>query len=739
MPREDALPVSQVCMLLAILFILIIVSVRLRRERFFEVLPAQLGVMGQAILGDGAITTVDDPPCIIAGQPMADSFRAPSVQQADIDRNSCVVSTSIPGIADACDDKSSSLHSPIVTGVQLVPSRDPQNMDCMITFKGALWTERTEDNRRALYNYNLANDWKAREALLRQANDALVGQTALLGQQIGQLTALNQSLELSLSSTKSQLSSTQGQLSSTQDQLSQTQGQLSSTQGKLSQTDLALRGAQSNISMTQQLLSMAQQSNTSVSASLQQQIGELTTQLQSNMQTVSSLSAMKTALEEDLSKEKTMRATSSLESAQTIAQLTKQLQELQRQAATQQAAAGPAIDYKPGLAIDVWQVENIGSQYVFASKKFSSYGTKLLDMDIINFDLVGDAFWSSDSWLNHQIGFDIYGFLEIPATKAYTFYVVTDDGVQIWVDNQMVFDKWWATPSVVYESPAMPLRQGRVPFRLRWYEWYGAKQLRVGWDGPGISAMFNGQRTVNLIKPESFSYVAPATPQILPTPTAGPDFPNWSVVAPSGKTMQPAVGHTPLRSFDSLNCTNDRMTIAFWLQICGRNTAWRSILAVTKATPSHPGGGMRLRDIEDAAAGWRRPAIWIGNDNRSYLHITSSTGKDSNHAYNTPDLPMNEKTLVVINWQGRDLTVWIYNRQMKWKGNTTYSADLWPAHGQGCGVFMGQNAWGNVECNNYCIRDLRYFNLRLSDDEVALMYQTERTGVDVNNTACAAR
>lgn len=724
---------ADVLLIAGVLLALIVVSSKLRKEHFGGALPGVVAPVGQIILEEGAVGTAGEVPCIVAGQPMANGFRQPNVVQSDIDLRSCVISTSIPDIAEACEDPQSSLHSQIVTDVKLVPSGDPQSLDCMVSFKPSLW-DRTESDKAAIRSYNIANDWKLREELLQQANKTLQQQSLQLGQQVGTLSAINQGLEQNLLTTQSQLSTTQtqlqtttGQLQGAQQQLNTTQTQLQGTQQQLNTTTLALNSAQSTIANTQNLLNLANESNSNLTASQQQAITQLQNELQNKMNQIGSLTALRDALQTELLKEKNLRQTVTNTSAALIAQLQHQLQTAQAQAA---ASGGPGIEYLQGLVIDVWHVNYIGNQFIFESRKFTSYGKKLLDLDILDFGLT-TGWWSNDILLSNQIGFDIYGFIDIPQTKEYTFYIITDDGAQMWIDNMLLFDKWWATPSVRYEAKAS-LRAGKVPFRMRWYEWHGGKQLRVGWDGPGTPTMF-ADKLVNLITPSQYFYAKPSSVVTVPSPTVS-DFRNWSRLNPNNSSKTPLLSNPPfLRTFDSTYCNNKNMTIVFWLQIHARHSNWRNILQVTKPNPNN-----NNLWFDGEHPGHRRPGIWIG-PNASYLHICSSTGNNVNDWWNTADIHLNEKTLVVINYRERQMTTYLYNRHMKWENTKTYSADLWPAHGLGYNVYMGApHAGFHWDCHNFALRNLRFYNVQLTKAEIMQMYVDERTMVNINDTAQSA-
>lgn len=68
-----------------------------------------------------------------------------------------------------------------------------------------------------------------------------------------------------------------------------------------------------------------------------------------------------------------------------------------------------------------------------------------------------------------------------PETALYTFYATADDGVRLWVDNQLLFDGWVLQGPTTY-SGTINLTQGtRVPIVLEYFENAGGAVLQLEW------------------------------------------------------------------------------------------------------------------------------------------------------------------------------------------------------------------------------------------------------------------
>lgn len=66
-------------------------------------------------------------------------------------------------------------------------------------------------------------------------------------------------------------------------------------------------------------------------------------------------------------------------------------------------------------------------------------------------------------------------------SQTYTFYATTDDGVRLWVDGQLIIDKWVDQGPTTW-SAQLPLDAGRrYDIRMEFYENFGGAQARLEW------------------------------------------------------------------------------------------------------------------------------------------------------------------------------------------------------------------------------------------------------------------
>jgi alpha-L-fucosidase len=88
-------------------------------------------------------------------------------------------------------------------------------------------------------------------------------------------------------------------------------------------------------------------------------------------------------------------------------------------------------------------------------------------------------------------GSDKYGFLfdgliKIPTDGIYTFYISSDDGSKLIIDEKTVVDND-GLHGFVEKSNELPLAKGHHSIKILFFERSGGDDLRVQWKGPGIS------------------------------------------------------------------------------------------------------------------------------------------------------------------------------------------------------------------------------------------------------------
>jgi len=82
-------------------------------------------------------------------------------------------------------------------------------------------------------------------------------------------------------------------------------------------------------------------------------------------------------------------------------------------------------------------------------------------------------------------GLKITGYIEAPADGVYVFYTYSDDGSQLHIGDQVVVDNDGLHPAAERRG-FIPLKAGKHPIRVTFFEAAGDDELHVYYEGPGI-------------------------------------------------------------------------------------------------------------------------------------------------------------------------------------------------------------------------------------------------------------
>jgi len=78
------------------------------------------------------------------------------------------------------------------------------------------------------------------------------------------------------------------------------------------------------------------------------------------------------------------------------------------------------------------------------------------------------------------------GYIDIPSAGTYTFYLNSDDGSKMWIDNSLLVDND-GSHAVVEVSASTTLTKGMHKIEVGYFNNTGKKVFNVNWSGPGIS------------------------------------------------------------------------------------------------------------------------------------------------------------------------------------------------------------------------------------------------------------
>jgi len=81
--------------------------------------------------------------------------------------------------------------------------------------------------------------------------------------------------------------------------------------------------------------------------------------------------------------------------------------------------------------------------------------------------------------------YDFEGFIRIPKDGLYTFYLTTNDGSKMYVDNMELINNDGLHP-MVEVSKSVALKTGLHPISVKYFQEGGTSGINVLWKGPGF-------------------------------------------------------------------------------------------------------------------------------------------------------------------------------------------------------------------------------------------------------------
>ncbi|HEV8606403.1 MAG TPA: PA14 domain-containing protein [Tepidisphaeraceae bacterium] len=118
-----------------------------------------------------------------------------------------------------------------------------------------------------------------------------------------------------------------------------------------------------------------------------------------------------------------------------------------------------------------------------------------------NMDLTGKTVSRTDSninfnWDNHSpvplIAPDTFsvrwtGKVKAQKTERYTFYARSDDGVRVWVNNQLLISCWTPHPAAEFAGSINLVAGQKYDIKVEYFQRYGGAQISLSWSSPATA------------------------------------------------------------------------------------------------------------------------------------------------------------------------------------------------------------------------------------------------------------
>lgn len=119
-----------------------------------------------------------------------------------------------------------------------------------------------------------------------------------------------------------------------------------------------------------------------------------------------------------------------------------------------------------------------------------------------------DTFSIAPRQRDHAFAFTYEGYIQVPNSDVYTFWLHSDDGSRLWIGNSLVVDNDGLKSSSLEVSGTVALNAGWHPVRLEFFHRDGSARLDVSWGtlthpkAPVTAAMLSQEDPAQFVRPE---------------------------------------------------------------------------------------------------------------------------------------------------------------------------------------------------------------------------------------------
>lgn len=180
-------------------------------------------------------------------------------------------------------------------------------------------------------------------------------------------------------------------------------------------------------------------------------------------------------------------------------------------------------------------------------------GVDLVDLQQSRVDSTVDFDWGNGSpaagMPSDNFSVRWVGDVQPQFTQTYTFSTVTDDGVRLWINNQLVVDSW-VLQAPTEHTGTIALQAGQwYPVRMEYYEAGGGAVARLSWQSASQSKQIIPSSRLRASNPHPVTAVEPSPPKVARASLL-PAVPNPVADATRVGFELPRTGHATLRVYN---------------------------------------------------------------------------------------------------------------------------------------------------------------------------------------------
>ena len=180
-------------------------------------------------------------------------------------------------------------------------------------------------------------------------------------------------------------------------------------------------------------------------------------------------------------------------------------------------------------------------------------GVDLADLQLSRVDPVVDLDWGTGppaaGMPNDNFSVRWVGEVQPQFTQNYTFSTTTDDGVRLWINNQLLVD-FWVPQAPMEHSGSISLQAGQwYPVRMEYFEAGGGAVASLSWQSTSQAKQIIPSSRLRTTNPNPVTGVDPSPPFVAKA-TLLPAVPNPVTNATRVGFALPRTGHATLRVYN---------------------------------------------------------------------------------------------------------------------------------------------------------------------------------------------
>ena len=190
-----------------------------------------------------------------------------------------------------------------------------------------------------------------------------------------------------------------------------------------------------------------------------------------------------------------------------------------------------------------------GEYFTNQNKTFNGTATLVRNGEVVDFDWGNGS--PAPSISNNNFTARWTGQIQPQFSGTYTFHTTTDDGVRLWVNDQLIIDKWIDQGPTTWDGSVALIAGSRYAMRLEYYEAGGGAVAKLEWSNSVTpraiiprESLFPSSINVSVVAEDPTARESTADPAAWRVSRTGPLDQPLSVAFTTSGTASPLVDYT---------------------------------------------------------------------------------------------------------------------------------------------------------------------------------------------------